>query len=200
MAKTFFITLALIVIIVLLLIIAAKQPALFTKPSEKPQLAPEPTTPRAPIPQREPPSQRAPEQTPIAPGVPAELAYPQELHFWVNDIRVPPFTTYEGGNFIPIKEDDLKTFAGSFGPYYDDPTQYLNVILCSELYKVAAAPSCERVPIVYRNNYVSFARGYQFDEYIGGMAAKDYLAYYDVFAGEVPIARGNKAVIRTVKD
>ena len=202
MAKTFVISTLLVIIIIVLIIIAVQQPKTIVTTPAQPQPTPtEQLTPRAPILQPETPTQKAPEPAPPLPsGVKAEKAYPQEVNFWVNEIRVPPSTVYEEGlNFIPIKDDQLKTFAGSFGPYFEDVTPYLKVVLCSELYKVTAAPTCEIVPIVYRPNYISFARGYQFDEYIGGQAAKDYIAWYDVFVGNTLVATSNRAVIRTVK-
>ncbi len=199
MAKKYFIAIALIAIIAILLYIAVKPAPTITTPVP---LLPtyEPPTQRAPEPIKGPPTQKAPEITPTQPGTPAELVYPQTVDFWVNEIRVPVTTNYEGGSYIPIKESNIKTFAGSIGPYYDDPTSQIRVILCSELYKAQAAPSCETVPIIYRNNYVSFARGYQFDEYIGGNAAKDYIAYYDVYVSNTKVATSNVAVIRTTKD
>jgi len=72
-------------------------------------------------------------------------------------------------------------------------------MLCSELYKVSAAPSCEIVPLIYREQYVSFARGYQFDEYIGGQAVKDYIAYFVILSGDAEIGRSNTALIRTIR-
>jgi hypothetical protein len=202
MTKTIMITTLLIVIIVILTIIAVRQPTtIITTPSQKEILEQRELTPRAPVIQPELPTQKAPEPAPpLSPGVQAEKIYPRETTFWVNEIRVPESTTYEEGlNFIPIKEDKLKTFAGSFGPYFEDVTPYLKVVLCSELYKVTAAPSCEIVPIVQQGNQVSFARGYQFDEYIGGNAAKDYIAWYDVYVANTLVATSNRAVIRTVK-
>ena len=59
---------------------------------------------------------------------------------------------------------------------------------------------CETVPTIFRNGEVSFARGYQFDEFIGGLAAKDYIAYFKVYAGDTVVAASNEAVIRTVTD
>ncbi len=201
MGKTFIITAALAIIIVLLLIIAVKEPSTITTTPAPPPPAQQELTPRAPVSQPETPTQKAPEPAPpLAPGVQAEKVYPQETSFWVNEIRVPESTTYqEGLNFIPIKDDQLKTFAGSFGPYFEDVTPYLKVVLCAELYKVTAAPACEIVPIIYKERYVSFAKGYQFDEYIGGFAAKDYIAWYDVYVANTLVATSNRAVIRTVK-
>ncbi len=201
MAKTLIITLALIVIIVLLVIIAAKPPTLVSKPAEQIQITPEQPTPKATVPERGEPTPQAQETKPIPAGVDAQKVYPQEVDFYVNNIRVPESTTYEAGlNYIPIKKHDMKTFAGSFGPYPEDITKNLRVVMCAEFYNMPSTPACELVPILYRGNYISFARGYQSDEYVGGMAAKDYVAYYDVYAGDVAIAHSNRAVIRTVPD
>ena len=160
----------------------------------------QPPTPRAqPIqPTQAPPVQEAP-APPSGPSI--EQVFPSEKNFWVNTIRVPETTAYEESyNFIPIKQHDIKTFAGSFGPYAEDPSKYVSVTLCAELYKVHAAPACQRVQTIFRDNYVSFAVGFQFDEYIGGMAAKDYLAYYVISSGDAVVGRSNMAVIRTVND
>lgn len=195
------ITVLLLIIIALLLYIAVQPKTIVTTPQEQtqptvqePEQKTETPTPRAPEPDRGEPTPRAPE--PVEPGTPA-IQPPNEALFWVNDIRVPSTTDY--GYFIPVQDDDVKTFAGSIGPYFEDPTENIHIELCAEFYKVQAAPACERVPVIYRDNYISFAKGYQFDEYIGGMAAKDYLAYYTMYAGTKPIAHSNKAVIRTVK-
>ena len=201
MVKTFIISTLLIVIIAILLIIAVQQKTITTTPQQPEIKQPtEELTPRAPVQQPETPTQKAPEQPePLTPGVQAEKIYPQQVLFWVNEIKVPQTTSYEGGlGYIPIKKDRLKTFAGSFGAYFEDPTPHLRVVLCAELYKVQAAPACEIVPIIYRDKYVSFARGYQYDEYIGGQAAKDYAAWYDVYVADTLVATSNKAVIRTV--
>jgi len=201
MVKTFIITIGLIVIIALLVVIAVRQQTtIITQPVQEIIPVPEEKTPRVEEPERGLPSQRAPEPTPKQPGIKIEKVYPQEVDFWVNEIKVPEVTDYYGAGFIPIKKSQLKTFAGSFGPYFEDPTASIRVFLCAEFYKVQAAPSCEIVPTIYRGRYASFAKGYQYDEYIGGMAAKDYIAYYNVYAGDTLIGASNKAVIRTVND
>jgi len=203
MAKTLVIAGALVLIVVLLIIIALKlpQPIQTTPVPEAKEVVIEQPTPKAKVPERGEPTPREQEVRPPPEGVEISKVYPNEVHFWVNKIRVPETTTYEAGyNFIPLKEDNLKTFAGTFGPYSEDPIPYIRVSLCSEMYKVGGAPTCETVPLTYRDRYVSFAKGYQFDEYIGGVAVKDYIAYYDVYAGETSVAHSNVAVIRTVKD
>ncbi|VVB81328.1 Uncharacterised protein [uncultured archaeon] len=201
MAKTLIIGGLLVLIIALLLYIAVKPTPTQTIPVQQP-IQPEDRgtpTPTAQEPTREPPTPKAEETTPPPGGVSIEAVYPQQVNFWVNEILVSDVTDYQTG-FIPIKKSNIKTFAGSFGPYYADPTPHLKVILCSEFYKMAAAPACEAVQMFYKDNYVTFAKGYQYDEYIGGLAAKDYIAYYDVYAGEVKVGSSNKAVIRTVTD
>ena len=202
MVKALILTVGMALIIVLLLIIAVKPPTLVTVPvpEQAIQITPEELTPRALEREVLPPTKKAEEPAPLPPGIPAGKVYPNEVYFWVNEIRVPASTDYEGRSYIPIKKSKLKTFAGHFGPYFEDPTPYITVFLCAEFYKIQAAPACEPVPLLYRGNYVTFAKGYQFDEFIGGMAAKDYIAYYDVVSGDSAIAKSNIAVIRTVKD
>ncbi len=203
MAKTAIITILLIVAIVLLVYIAVRpQTTIITTPVPQPApIVVQPQTPRAPVIEVGVPTPKAPATKQPTAGIEMEKVLPQQVDFYVNDIRVPESTTYEQGlNFIPIKKSNIKTFAGSFGPYFEDPTPHMKVVLCAEYYKVAAAPACEVVQLNYQNKYVTFARGYQFDEYIGGMAAKDYAAYYTIYAGEAPIGYSNKAIIRTVSD
>jgi hypothetical protein len=202
MAKTAIITILLIVAIVLLVYIAARpQTTVITTPVPQPIVV-QPLTPRAPQIEIGVTTPKAPATKQPSAGIEIEKVLPQQVDFYVNDIRVPESTTYEEGglSFIPIKKNDIKTFAGSFGPYFKDPTPYMKVVLCAEYYKIAAAPSCEVVQLNYQGNHVTFARGYQFDEYIGGMAAKDYAAYYTIYAGEAPIGYSNKAIIRTVNN
>lgn len=200
MAKKIVISIVLVLAIGLLLLSVSKPPTVKTVPvSPIPILEPEQPSPRETIETPEQPTPRAPEVTPKPSGIPAEEVFPQEANFWVNNIFVPFNTDFDGGRFIRIEDDDIKTFAGSFGPYAEDPTDHLSVELCAELSKGVGASACERVPTVFRDNYVSFAKGYQYDEYIGGSAAKDYYAYYTVYVGETKVAESNHAVIRTVK-
>jgi len=92
-------------------------------------------------------------------------------------------------------------FAGSFGPYQIDPRPSIKVQLCAENYNVPQpSPNCQPVELTYSQGTVAFAVGLKYDEYIGGMAAKDYLAYYVVYSGDAKVAESEKAVIRTVKD
>lgn len=197
MAKTVIIVGALLAAVVLLVIVAQepKQTTVTTPIQQSPGdiIVNEVPSPRADT--SSPPSPRSSEPTPS--GIDAAKVFPSEVNFWVNEIYVPA-SSYGEGSFIPLDEDDLKTFAGSFGRYQENPTAHLTVKLCSEYAKIKAAPVCESVPLLYRDNMVTFARGYQFDEFIGGQAAKDYIAYYTIYAGDTVIANSNRANIRTV--
>ena len=198
MAKAVIIVGALIAAIILLVIVAQepKQTTIFTSPIQQPPgeiIVNEVPSPRTDT--TSPPSPVAVEPGPG--GITAAKIFPSEVNFWVNEIYVPA-SSYGEGSFIPIKKDDLKTFAGSFGRYQENPTSHLTVKLCSEYAKIQAAPVCETVPLLFRDGMVTFARGYQFDEYIGGQAAKDYIAYYTIYAGDTVIANSNRANIRTV--
>ena len=133
----------------------------------------------------------------IEKGVRFESVYPEEVNFWVNTILVPQVSLYNGSSFILLRKESIKTFAGSFGPYKDDPSEFIEVLLCSELSKVNVAPACEKISATFQNDFMSFAKGYTPDTFIGGIAAKDYTAYFDVFVGNTSIAVSNKAVIRT---
>ncbi|MBW2969726.1 hypothetical protein KY319_01245 [Candidatus Woesearchaeota archaeon] len=197
MAKTYIITGLLVIIIGLLIVIALRPPTTQTIPTQQPTIERGEPTPLAPTIERGEPTPKAEETTPLPAGTPIEQIYPAETSFWVNEVQIPQSMSYQ--EFIPLKESKLKTFAGSIGPYTTQPEE-IRIVLCAEFYKIQAAPACESVPTIFRNGYVSFAKGYQYDEYIGAMAAKDYLAYYNVYAGNTLIATSPKAIIRTVKD
>jgi hypothetical protein len=125
---------------------------------------------------------------------------PSQTRFYVNEVNVPPFSS-SYYNYIPVKKHDIKSFAGSFGPYQTDPRPFIKVQLCAENYKVPTpAPVCQPVELTYSQGMISLAVGFTFDEYIGGMAAKDYLAYFVVYSGDAKVAESEKAVIRTVRD
>ncbi len=128
----------------------------------------------------------------------AVINSPDEVYFWVNNLLIPETTLYNGSQFIAIRKDQIRTFAGLFGPYFDDPVGEIDVILCAELTKIQAPLACERMELIFRDKYVSFAKGFGPDEYIGGRVYKDYTAYYNVYQGNTTIAVSRKAVIRTV--
>jgi hypothetical protein len=98
-----------------------------------------------------------------------ELLAPQILGFAVDRISVPEINFY---NSISLKKDKIHVFSGIAGYYQQDPTKYIGAYLCTYAYKIAAAPlSCEQVPLSYKNNKISFARGYAPDYYIADQAA-----------------------------
>jgi len=196
---TAIIIILLLIVITILIFLAAQQPPIQSIP------VPEQPTPKAPwvdneqviiVEEQTSPSPKAVEPTEPA-GVPLDKVYAQSVEFFVNNIRVGVIDTY---NYIPIKKSQVKTFAGSFGPYAEDPSDYIRVELCAELVDFPAKPACEVVPIAFRDKYVSFARGYKYDEYIGAQAAKDYTAYYTVYVGDTVVGNGPKARIRTIND
>jgi len=197
---------ALIAVAVTLLVLAGLNPPaeLETTPAEGPVIVVpeqveypvivEKTTPDVP----EAKTPVAEEPVNIAPSF-NELI-PAQTRFFVNEVDVPPFSS-SYYNYIPLKQSDIKSFAGSFGPYQTDPRPFIKVQLCAENYKVPTpAPNCQPVELTFSQGMVSLAVGLKYDEYIGGMAAKDYLAYYVVYSGDAKVAESEKAVIRTVKD
>ncbi|RJQ22534.1 hypothetical protein C4580_00595 [Candidatus Woesearchaeota archaeon] len=193
-----------IALVVLVILAAQKQPEYRTIPIPPPPTydgqQTEQPSPRIDVsPETGTPTPRAPEIEPKQPGIPASEVFPQEVNFWVNNILVPSNQDYDSGRFIRVEDDDIKTFAGSFGPYFDDPRDHLRVELCSELSRGIGAISCEIVPLNFGDRYVSFAKGYVFDEYIGGTAAKDYYAYYIVYVGDTKVAQSNRGAVRTVR-
>lgn len=182
--------------LILLAVLAGLNPPIETQPEQVVEVIPEPVI--SPPPQQD--EEPSPREEPIVDITPDfQSLKPQESHFWVNEIRVPSYTeSYY--NFIPVKQDDIKTFAGSFGPYGFDPRDWLTVSLCSEFIDVPASPACQRVVLDFVDNYVNFAVGLTYDEYIGGRAAKDYMAYYVVRSGDAVVTTSNRAMIRTVRD
>ena len=113
MAKNLIIGGLLIIIIAILIYIAVRPPTTVTIPVQQPTIPEErgTPTPKAPEIDRGTPTPKAQETTPPPAGVP-ETIFPQEVNFFVNEITVPE----AGLDFIPIKENNLKTFAGAFGP------------------------------------------------------------------------------------
>ncbi|MBI4145857.1 hypothetical protein HY489_00810 [Candidatus Woesearchaeota archaeon] len=200
MAKRIIIPLVLAVAIVGLLVVVSRQPDLRTVPVPTPaplDVPRELPSPRVDV-TPEQPTPRAQEIKEKPAGIPVERVFPEDVTFYVNNVFIPPSTSYEGGSFIRIQRDDVKTFAGSFGPYEEDPTPYLKVVLCAEFTDFEGAGACEQVQLLFRNQYVSFAKGYEFDEYIGQLAAKDYEAFFIVNVGDTKVAESNHARIRTV--
>jgi len=122
---------------------------------------------------------------------------PAEIQFYVNTIPVyGPMPSA----FIPIYQDDMKTFSGKFGPYDFDPREFIGAKLCSYPKNFPDMLNCESVNLNYANNYVSFARGYDYDEYIGRQALKNYGAVYFIISPAYGnIAQSPNAIIKLVE-
>lgn len=138
-------------------------------------------------------------QPPPEPPKPAKWELtPAYTEFYVNRIFVPPFFP----TFIPIMDDDIKTFSGKFGPYYEDIRSYITVELCAHARDYPEMFACEKVwELNFIDNYVTFVRGYPPDEYVGNVALKNYGAYYVVKSKDYGnIAQSSVAPIRQVKD
>jgi len=140
-----------------------------------------------------------------APGYdPAELPprdylVPQVLSFAVDRIAIPE---YNYDTFLPLKKDRIHTYSGRAGYYAEDPTPFLQGYLCAYAYEIQGAPlRCERVDLAYQDGVVSFARGYDEDEYIGHQAAGlDFAALFLLTNPEYGIlAASPLAYLRWVK-
>ena len=60
--------------------------------------------------------------------------------------------------------------------------------------------NCESVALNYANGYVSFARGYDEDEYIARQALKNYGAIYFIISPDYGnIAQSNTAIIKLIE-
>ena len=158
------------------------------------------------VPVYEPPVYEAPvKELPVEPaieqpmkiGPTREELLPGYIEFAVNRIIVPPLGAYP---FLPIRIDRPRTFDGKFGPYSKDPTDELEVVLCSYAYKYEnQVLACDRPRLSFIDNYVVWGLGYAEDEYIGGQAIRDFGAAYTIKSkthGE--LARSNEAIINLV--
>lgn len=138
-------------------------------------------------------------EKPAMPKLPDDKAklIPGFMSFYVNTILVPADQSY---NFLPLKKDDMRTFSGKFGPYPEDYSDLLTVELCSFVSSQPEMIACEKVrDLNYIDGYLTFARGYDWDEYIGGMAMRNFGAFYRVKSQEFgEIAKSNSAVVELV--
>ena len=94
----------------------------------------------------------------------------------------------------------MRSFSGKFGPYPEDYRKFLYVELCSYVLSQPEMFGCERIrDLNFEDGYVAFARGYDYDEFIAGLAMRNFGAYYVVQSTEFgPVATSNKAVINLV--
>lgn len=138
-------------------------------------------------------------ERPAMPGAPPEEAkyMPSQMEFYVDSIIVPPVQSYD---FLPLPQDDMRTFSGKFGPYPEDYRNMLYVELCSFVLSQPEMFACEKIRDTnFRQGYITFARGYDFDEYIAGLAMRNFGAYYEVKSPEFgTIAKSNVARINLV--
>ncbi|MBD3304451.1 hypothetical protein GF343_04850 [Candidatus Woesearchaeota archaeon] len=123
---------------------------------------------------------------------------PVNVEFYVNSIIVP--SGLNEYNFLPLKKDDMRVFSGKFGPYPEDYRNLLYVELCSYVLSQPEMSGCEKIrDLNFENGYIAFARGYDYDEFIAGLAMRNFGAYYVVKSTEFgQVAKSNKAVINLV--
>ncbi len=207
-------------------IVTIEQPAAIPEqlpvmPEIPPQAAP---VPEVPSPQPEPTIPEIPLAPEAAPQVPSETPeeesglifgeglsaaaqqptptkenlIPAYTEFQVNKLMIPEYFGYE---FIPIKKDNIRTFAGKFGPYYYDYRPYIYAELCSFISNQPEMFACEKANLNYINNYLTFVNGYKPDEFIGNVAMKNFGTYYLVRSKEHGLlAKSNVATIKIVNN
>lgn len=143
--------------------------------------------------------ERPVEERPAMPGAAPgqEWLVPQSVELYVDSIMVPEMDAYD---FIPLSEDKMRTFSGKFGPYTENYNEYLYVELCSFVLSQPEMFACEKIKdLNYANNFLSFARGYAHDEFIAGLAMRNFGVYYSVKSTEFgPLAKSNSARINLV--
>lgn len=108
-----------------------------------------------------------------------EELIPEIMYLYINKI---PIVGQMYTSFIPIYYDDMKTFSGRFGPYDFDARPYIEVKLCSFPKTFPDMLNCETVELNYANNFASFARGYNYDEFIARQALKNYGVVYFILS------------------
>lgn len=129
-----------------------------------------------------------------------ELLAPETLFFKVNKIPIPESNNY---NYVTLRKTDIHTYSGEIGYYYQDPSKYLRIYLCTYAYKISRQViGCERMQTKYSDGVLSFARGYTPDRYIAARAAgTDFGAFYIVASPEYGILGASPvAFIRWVSD
>lgn len=123
---------------------------------------------------------------------------PVNVEFYVDSIMIPSMMNEY--NFLPLKEDKMRSFSGKFGPYPEDYRKFLYVELCSYVLSQPEMFGCEKIrDLNFADGYIAFARGYDYDEFIASLAMRNFGAYYVVQSTEFgPVATSNKAVINLV--
>jgi len=103
----------------------------------------------------------------------AELA-PATTIFSANRIVIPERQFIQ---YLPLRAGRIRHFQGRFGPYEQDLRQYLEVHLCSAEINLGLQ-ACEVVQTSFRDGWVEFAKGYTEEEFIGGLAREQFVAFY----------------------
>ena len=156
-------------------------------PPEIPEVVPPPTVaPEAP-----------PEEENITPEVEApprtDLA-PEELSLAVGPIEAQ-------GQLIKRKEDRIRQYTGHFGTYDADPREELDVQLCALPSDSEPFESCDIVETTFADNHVRFNAVYDVDEYIGGIARREFVIQFIVLDKQGnELARSKSALVEFVKD
>lgn len=133
---------------------------------------------------------------------PQEFLVPRIVEFRVNRVTIPKIPYY---NFIPVRDDRIRTYSGMFGPYDEDVRKYFEVFLCSYAYRIPNAPArCERVRTAYdpTNGFVGFVKGFAPDEFIAYQAVgTNFAVFYLVVNQDYGvIAKSNTARVKIVND
>lgn len=185
------ISIAVIVLAVLIIVLAQQKPITLQKADYSQHMAPIVKSP-IPNPEKTLNNQtinhteitKVPEQKTI------KLA-PDIMTFNVNRYPIPQTQPMQ---YIPIAKDKIKLITGSFGPYTESVRQYIKVILCSSETD-GTYPACEQIVPTYRGGMMEFAQGYNVNEYIAGVARKQFLAWYELHTNDGMIAKSNIASI-----
>lgn len=128
-------------------------------------------------------------EIPVAPEEKTIPLVPKVLSFTVNRYIVP---VNQPMYFVPIRKEDIRSFSGSFGPYPQSVRKYVEVMLCASEIDGSGIRCAQSVPD-YRGDMMEFMEGYNTDEYIAGVARKQFLAWYELHTSEGMIAKSNVA-------
>ena len=123
---------------------------------------------------------------------------PDSVSFFVDSI--PVVVNMQSPDFLPLSQDNMRVFSGKFGPYPENYNKFIYVELCSFVVSQPEMFGCERIRnLNFVDGYLTFARGYDWDEYIAGLAMRNFGAYYVVKSTEYgPLATSPRAIINLV--
>jgi hypothetical protein len=123
---------------------------------------------------------------------------PISTSFYVDSI--PVMVNMQSPDFFPLSKYNMRVFSGKFGPYPENYNKFVYVELCSFVESQPEMFGCERIRnLNFVDGYLTFARGYDWDEYIAGLAMRNFGAYYVVKSTEYgPLATSKRAIINLV--